>query len=210
MPPNPALTNELRLRHERTRESVRHWCARAVTGPSVIRVFEKGTTNDLLPVLLGLPIDAMTQMDNRTEFEAWFETQLQHVAKAISKRNATNKRVQPGLKWGHAAKVLSLYLRDVVLHSRFFLDKDADRIATWLFVPVDSRVMERLTQLGVRLPFAKIKDIATRNDFYFIQDILAESCEAGTARVIFDDVWADREPLVEPKESGSKRLTSSQ
>lgn len=195
MSANDSIAKELRLRHSRTRESVRHWCARAATGSSVVRVFERETKEDLLQTLLTVPIEAMLDMAGRNDFEEWFEDQLERVARAISRRNKTNPRVNPGLKWGHAAKVLSLYLRDVVLHSRFFTDSEVARIAPWLFVPVDSRVMERLTGLGVHLPFKQIRQIASKDAFYRVQNLLANSCDPGIARVVFDDVWADRDPV---------------
>ena len=190
-----SIADELSLRHSRTRESVRHWCARAATESSVIRVFEERTKADILATLIKVPIEVITDFRLRSEFEEWFEGQLNQLARAISRRNKTNERVQPGLKWGHAAKVLTLYLRDVVLHSRYFSDDEVSLIAPWLFVPVDSKVMARLRALGVRLPFRTIREIRTKPDFYFVQDLLAGNCADGIARVVFDDVWADRDPV---------------
>ena len=195
MKTDTAIANELRMRHSRTRESVRHWCARAATSSSVVRVFAKETKEDLLRVLLTIPVEAISQLSGRENFEEWFETQLERVARAIYKRNKTNVRVNPGLKWGHAAKVLALYLRDVVLHSRFLTDAEVARVAPWLFVPVDSKVMERLADLGVKLPFTQIRQIASKDAFYRVQNMLANNCDPGIARVVFDDVWADRSPV---------------
>jgi hypothetical protein len=195
MTSNSAIARELTSRHRHTRESIRHWCARAVTGPSVIRVFEKGTKDDLMPMLLRVPIEQLPMLSDKTAFEAWFEKQLEPVAKTLAKRNGRRKSVQPGIKWGHAAKILAIYVRDVVLHSRYFEDEEVKRLTPWLFVPVDSKVMERLAHLGVQLPFNKIKEIATRDDFYLIQNLLSANCKLGVPRVVFDDVWADRSPV---------------
>ena len=160
-----SIATELSLRHSRTRESIRHWCARAATSSSVVRVFERGTKDELLRALLRVPIKEMPRLGGRHEFEEWFEKQLDRIARAISSRNKANPRVNPGMKWGHAAKVLAIYLREVVLRSRFFNDAEADRIALWLFVPVDSKIIERLSELGVRLPFKQIRQIATKKNF---------------------------------------------
>lgn len=160
-----AIAGELALRHSRSRVSVRHWCARAATSSSVVRVFAQGTKVDLLRVLLGIPIENLPTLVDRKHFEEWFEKQLARVARTVSARNKTNKRINPGLKWGHSAKVLALYLRDVVLHSRYFSDAEVGRIVPWLFVPVDSKIMERLSDLGVELPFSRIRQIATKADF---------------------------------------------
>lgn len=190
-----AIGHELRMRHSRTRETVKHWCARGATSSSVVRVFEKDTKEDLMRALRDVPVESLPKMTGCEEFEAWFETQLSHVAHVIKKRNRTNPRVNPDLKWGHAAKVLALYLRDIVLHSRFFTDVEVTRITPWLFVPIDSRVIERLTDLGVRLPFRQIRQIASKDTFYAVQDLFASGSGQGIPRVVFDDVWADRNPV---------------
>jgi hypothetical protein len=187
-----SIAKELRVRHERSTASIRHWCARAATGSSVIRVFAPRTKELLLRELINVPIEEMAHLKSRAEFELWFEQQLELVATAIAKLNKSNKRVQPGLKWGHSAKVLSLYLRDVLLHSRFFSDDVVARVKPWLFVPVDSRVINRLKELGFRTPFRQIREIATREQFYVVQNCLVAGCDPGMARVVFDDVWADR------------------
>jgi hypothetical protein len=190
------IAEELRLRHIRGPNAMRHWSARSATGSSVIRVFARGTKPPLLQRLVALPVEEITGLGTKEEFEYWFESQLQKVAATIEMKNRLNSRVQPGLKWGHTGKVLSIYVRSLVLHSRFFSDSVVHRVKPWLFVPVDSLTIKSLKRLGVRTPFDKIREIATKRDFYFVQNLLAERCGPGIARVVFDDSWADRDEAV--------------
>ncbi len=175
---------------------MRHWCARAATGSSVIRVFLKETKAPLLQALIKVSVEEIATLRTKEGFERWFETQLRKVAATIQEKNRHNERVQPGLMWGHTAKILAIYVRAVVLHSRFFEDDIVARVKPWLFVPVDRIVIKMLATCGVRTPFRKIKEIATKADFYFVQNLLADRCDPGIARVVFDDGWADREEPV--------------
>jgi len=88
----------------------------------------------------------------------WFDIQLDRLARAIKPLNSRNHRIAPGEKWGHATKILTLFVRDLVLKSRYFHDKDAKRIPQFLHAPIDGIVIKRLRKLGVRLPFSKIKE----------------------------------------------------
>jgi hypothetical protein len=183
---------ELLLRHRRARDAQRHWAARSATSSSVIRVFAKGTKPGLLQKLVELPVEEITNLRSRKAFEKWYVRQLYKLGRTLEKRNRDNSRVNPGMMWGHGAKVLSIYLRSLVLHSRFFSDRVVNRVKPWLFVPVDSYLIQRLTSCGIELPFTKIKEIASRHYFYVVQNVLADRCGRGIARIVFDDSWADR------------------
>ena len=161
-------------------------------GPSVIRVFMKGTRPALLHALLEIPVEEIRELESKAEFERWYELQLGKVASSLRKSNRSNQRIRPGMKWGHAAKVLSIYLRGLVLHSRYFPDRVVRRVRPWLFVPVDSYTIKKLKSCGVEPPYNHIREIATRGTFYWAQKLLDERCSRGVCRIVFDDRWADR------------------
>lgn len=187
------LAEEFRRIAGEHRMALRARFARANLGASVIRVFASGTKPGLLRVLRELPVDDLRRLE-RSGFRAWYRRQLEKVARELRKRNRDNVRLQPGLKWGHAAKVLSLYLRDIVLHSRYFPDATARRVERWLYVPVDGIVIRRLKELGVELPFGSIREIDTAAKFELVQGRLDRAARsARVPRVWFDDIWADRE-----------------
>ena len=181
----------IKLNH---RKALKATAARVVLGPSVVRVFQKGTKNRLMPVLARIDIEGLSRRKNQQQFKLWFEKQLDKVSVAVRKANRANSRIYPGYKWGHSTKILTLYIREMILNSRFFNDSQVRRISKWLYTPIDGIAIKRLRKLGVKLPFKNIKEIRTSEMFYWIQDILGEAAkEAGAPRVWFDDNWGDRQ-----------------
>ena len=89
--------------------------------------------------------------------------------------------------------MLALYCRDIVLRTRYFTEKDVNRLLPWLYVPIDSMVINKLRACGVRLPFTLIKEIDTEHKFFNTQELLGTAAkQVGIARIHFDDVWMDR------------------
>lgn len=192
------MSNTLIAEYERIdrghSEALKWATARTVLGPSVIRVFAPGSIAELLPALVSVDVDALPGLANEIEFRVWYERELERVAEAIRSRNGPdNSRVYPGYKWGHATKLLTLYVNAMVLNTRCFLDSMVERIQSWLYVPIDSVVMGRLQKLGHRLPFNLINQIDSAEKFYAVQDLLGQAATAaGVSRVWFDDNWGDR------------------
>jgi hypothetical protein len=90
--------------------------------------------------------------------------------------------------------VLGLYVRDLVLFSRYFSDDDVERIAPWLYCPVDSIVIKRLRFLGEQPGVCLISGIDSASRFRRIQDKLGQAAAAvGVPRAWFDDNWGDRD-----------------
>jgi len=188
----PAAYGRIGREHQ---NALRERAARSVLGASVIRVFNKKTKSPVMRHLADkVDLGGLKVIKSQKAYRKWFKRELDRLALVIKKNNKRNPRILPGLKWGHASKVLCLYVRDVVLCSRYFTDADATRIEKWLYVPIDGIVMKELKSLGGRLRFGKIREIATARDFYLVQEeILGEAArEAGVPRVFFDDVWVSR------------------
>jgi hypothetical protein len=189
-----ALNQEFRRIKVEHRDALKKTIARVVLGPSVMMVYAKGTRDALLPFLPKLDVDTITRFKGQDQFSAWFDEHVERIAKIIDQHNPRNTRIRPGLKWGHATKIMALYVRDLVLSSRYFSDMDAATISAFLHVPVNSVVIERLRELGARQPFTKIKEIDTREKFYGVQEALASAALAhNIPRVWFDDNWGDRQ-----------------
>ena len=189
-----ALSSEFRRIKASHREAMRKTIARVALGPSVMRVYAKGTRDVLLPLLPKIDVDAVTRFKNQEQFSEWFDSHVEGIAKLIDQHNPRNTRIRPGIKWGHSTKIMAIYIRDLVLSSRYFPDADAKRVSFFLHVPVDSIVIGRLRTLGIRQSFSKIKEIDTREKFYGVQDALAIAAHPfGIPRVWFDDNWGDRQ-----------------
>jgi hypothetical protein len=188
------LVEEFQRIKKQHREAQRSRCARTTLGPSVMRVYAKGTRDALSELLPKLDVDVLTHIADQNQYNAWFDLHLKRIAQVIDKHNSRNMRIRPGLKWGHAAKVLALFVRDLVMYSRYFSDSEARRISFFLHAPIDSIVIARLRTLRVQPPFARLKEIDTRNKFYFVQTSLEKAAtKHKVPRVWFDDNWGDRQ-----------------
>ena len=175
-------------------EALRNTSARTVLGSSVIRVFQKGTKDQLVNALLRINVDQLNSIKTQNKFQKWFESELSKLARIIKKLNSSNNRIFPGYKWGHSTKVLTLYLRSIVLKQRYFDQEVVERIEALLYVPIDSIVINRIKKLGIKLPFKYIKEIDKKKKFYYVQNLLKEeSRKVGVPSVWFDDNWGDRQ-----------------
>lgn len=168
--------------------------ARVVLAPSVVRVFRKKTNDRLRAALAKIDASELAAMRAADEFERWYETRLDGLARLIKATNARNERILPGYKWGHAAKVLSLFVGELVLHSRYFPDAVVRRLAPWLYAPIDRTALKHLRRLGLTGLGRGIKDIDSRAKFQTIQRALGCAAQrAGVPRVWFDDMWLRRD-----------------
>lgn len=182
----------VRIRDDHPGAIVRTVARMALPG-SVGRVFTTGTTKALVDLLPRLPVDQLRTLSDQADYRAWFEAALRRVAKKILEFNPREARgaVHPGYDWGHGTKVLSLFVRNLVLFSRYFTEDEARRLQWWLYCPVDRIVIERLRRVGFDPGVNLIREI-DEAAFWRIQDGLSEAAAtAGVQRVWFDDVWSE-------------------
>lgn len=194
------LEGEYRRIQESHRAGVKSTVVRMSLPGSIVRVFQKGTKVDLVRYLTSIPVDELLKLRGEHEFRDWYQTQLDKVADAIAVRNPPggSSRIYPGMKWGHAAKVLAVYLHNLVAYSRYFSDAEAREIEPLLTCPVDGLVLARLRFVGERLPATSIRMIATQQDHWAIQDRLQTvAAKVGVPRIWFDDNWGYRQEPVE-------------
>jgi hypothetical protein len=181
-----------RIRDSHT-EGIVRTVARMTLLPSVTRVFERKTAKALTDLLLSLPIDELPGLADENVYCHWFDAALGSVAATILELNPPDVRrsVHPGYKWGHGTKVLSLFVRNLVLCSRYFTEDEAHRIEPWLYCPIDGIVMDRLRRAGFDPKVTLIRQI-DEAAFWRIQDALTLAARgAGVPRVWFDDVWSE-------------------
>lgn len=191
-----SLSEEFRRIKQHHKDAMKAVAARDALMSSVIRVFSKGTSAALFPLLVAIDVDTLERLDGQERYRGWFEQHLESVAQVIADTSpeALKPSIYPGYKWGHAAKILNVYLKNVVLHSRYFPDNVAERISYWLYCPIDSFVISMLGKLHCRPPFMTIKEIADSKMFYDAQELLRTAAdENGVPPVWFDDNWGARE-----------------
>ncbi len=180
---------------ESHRQAVRETVARMSLPGSITRVFKSGTKADLMGALLDVPVDELPSIRDEKAFQSWFEKRLEIFAEVILERNrvAEGSRIHPGYKWGHGAKVLSVYLHNLVSYSRYFTDEEAAQIEPLLCCPIDGLALERLTLVGARQDWTLIRELHSSDAYWRLQDTLAASARrAGVPRVWFDDNWGSR------------------
>ena len=176
------------------KQAVQIRAARLVIGPSVGRVFVKGATKKIWPVLRDMDLCGLAKIQTQKQYKEWFEGKLKILAKKIKKTNPNNTKIYPGYQWGHATKIFCLFLNDMVLHRDYFDVKTAKRLIYFLYAPIDGIVIRRLKKLGIRLDFSLIKEIDSADKFYGIQEILEKAAKKAKApRIWFDDNWGDRQ-----------------
>ncbi len=177
---------------EKDRQDVAARIAQLVPGGSVIRVFNKGTSKDLVAALKRIDLDALANCQTQEEFDRFFFQSLDQIDAAILILNKHKRSLGRGHKWGHASKILCLYLRDIVLFSRYFDDTVARRLQGFLYMPIDSVVMKHLRACGSAIKPQRIKDIDSEEEFREIQNLLALAARRANApRIIFDNVWSE-------------------
>jgi hypothetical protein len=186
------LINEYRIIKKQHESNLIGIAAKVVLGSSVIRVFCKGTKQKLYEALKQIKIKEIKNIKCQKDYEKWFKTNLNNLSKVIKKSNPESKKhnIYPGYKWGHAAKILNLFIREIVENRRYFNDKEVNKIRNYLYMPIDSKVIKAISKTNVKLKAKKIKDIATKKEFDNIQKTLGDaSLEARCPRIWFDDVW---------------------
>jgi len=190
---NSTLVEEFRGIRKNHKKALQTRVARTILAPSIMRVFQAGTKHVLFDLLSGMDLESLRRLRGEDAFRRWFEDSLARVASRIKKRNPTNDRIYPGDKWGHGAKVLTVFVKNIVFFSRCFNEREIRRIQPWLYAPLDSIVIKRLRRLGVRLPFRHIKEIDSARKFCAVQDELGRAArQARVPRILFDDIWGDR------------------
>jgi hypothetical protein len=188
-----ALVAEYRRIKKKHLGAMEERAARAATSSSVIRVYRPGTKEKLMLALEGVDIESLKKLSGQNAYKKWFEKELNRIADVIRKTNANNENIFPGYKWGHATKILCIYVRSLVLCSRYFSDAQKRHISPWLYAPIDRIVIKRLRLLGVPPPFKAIKEIDTPKKFYDVQNMLGNAAaQADVPRVWFDDAWTER------------------
>jgi len=193
--PRPLVDEYRRIALEH-HEAVVRTIARASIPGSVSRVFAAGTKEVLVRLIPTLDLDSLPTLADDSDFRSWFLTGLDEVADAIHRLSPKHQKpgIYPGYKWGHATKVWSLFLRDLVILSRHLTPEDANRIEPWLYCPVDGIVIRKLRAVGVDPGVDLIKDLDEQR-FWAIQGRLGDAARVvGVPRVWFDDVWSDRGP----------------
>ncbi len=178
------LKEEFKRIKENHQNAIIRRTALTALGPSMVRFLPRGTKENIIPTLCRIKFNELLKFNSQDEYQKWFEKNLGKVASKIEIGNSGRR------KWAYAAKILNLFLRDVVSNSRFFDDNQANEIIGWLYAPIDKKVLDRLRKLIEKRIPNELRYVDSKKKFYKIQEVLGEAAKkVGVPRVWFDDVW---------------------
>jgi len=188
------LSEEFERIKDNHKEAVKIRVAKVCFSGSTGRVFESKSSSRIKEKLRNIEVDELLKIETEDKFQIWFEKTLEELVKAVPDKTSRGEKISEGArKWGYGTKILNLFVRDIVLHSRYFTDTQSERIQKFLYVPIDGIIIDKLCKLGEKLYFDKIKEIDTREKFYEIQNRLGRAAsEFDVPRVWFDDNWGNR------------------
>lgn len=179
-------------KQENYKKAIKSRISKIILGSSVIRAFNKETKNDVLKSLLRIDVSKLYEISSIRGYDLWHNQKTASVYKALLKKNAKKfKKDLEGLKWGHATKILNLFMGHLLLYSPYFDNaKYIKRVYGYLHVPIDSKVFALLRQCGVDTP-KSIKSI-TKQDYNNIQEVLRTGASTHLiAPLLFDEyAWA--------------------
>lgn len=163
-----------------------------ILGSSVIRAFKPKTKADLLISLIKIDFKGLYSINSEKKYDAWHKKRVDAIYKSLLRNNEVKfKDDLEGLKWGHATKILNLYIGHLLYYSPYFGNaKYINRIYTYLHTPLDSKVFKVLKKSMVATP-KSIKSIR-RVEYLTIQQILREKAKPfSIASIVFDEyAWA--------------------
>jgi len=156
---------------------------------------EKSANTIMKETMATIDVDTLPAIKTQEVFKEWFEKKLDLVTNVIPVMNSHGKKINDcARKWGYGAKILCLFLRDMIENCQYFNIDEVEETRKCLYVPIDDIIIKKLTECGVTLSFNKIEEIDTPEKFYYVQDILQKvAVEVGVPRVWFDDNWGDRQ-----------------
>ena len=84
------------------------------------------------------------------------------------------KLTESGLRYGHATKILNIYIGLLVFYSTYFDPKQVNTVKHFFHVPLDSKVFKDLRRCSVKNVPKTIKDI-DETSYYRLQKLIREA-----------------------------------
>jgi len=185
---NKTLVREYRRLCRKHKDAVRRRMAKACAGAEP-RVFAGGVKEELKKGLLNVSLSDMCKNESEAEFRRWFDERASELSEHI--RPARSK--QENFRIGHALKILSLYIYEVVMNVDCLSASERKRLRPWLYVPLDGDIIECLKNCGEDLDFSAICGISL-DKFHDVQCRLRKAAvKAECHRILFEDNWGKRE-----------------
>lgn len=162
-----------------------------ILGSSVIRVFSKGTKPALMKGLKAIPVNELNQLTTQTEFDSWHQSHVRKIQRILERSDKDRARFEKGELFGHATKVVNLYLGHLVLYSHYFKKVTINRVKYLLHVPLDSKVFIALRGEPSLIVPGSIKELKSGSYDKIQKAIREHALNAGLPAIYFDEyAWA--------------------
>jgi hypothetical protein len=178
------------------KEAILQNVARACLAPSMIRIFRKGAKELLHQFLLKAGRDRhLIAAKSQLAFDRALGVWIRKFPRKI-------RRSKGKVTYGHKAKVLDVFLKELVERRHGLPAAQARNIEQWLHVPIDSLVheyfwdrnkgfcrvvkkeCEALTERNTRLA------VLEKNEYKCLQEFLRKQARAAHTEPIWLDYWA--------------------
>ena len=173
------------------RELTKQRIGKIVLGSSVIRVFVKGTKDALLKCLHKIPVERALYLHTQAEYDRWHYHQVKKVYNCLRYQRGNISRIgnNTGLEFGHATKIVNLFIGHLVFYSPYFKKKDTITISTFLHVPLDRKVFDALRACNVEGVPPSIKKV-DKTTYYRLQDEIRQHAKAHKLPPLYFDEYA--------------------
>jgi hypothetical protein len=163
-----------------------------ILGSSVIRALPPKSKPSLMTCLDSIALKQLHEVNSQETFDIWHKKQVSKVEACLVKCNAKSQRFEKDEQlFGHAIKVLNLFMGHLVLNSEYFSQEVKARTKYLLHVPLDSKVFSALkNEPGLNVP-KYIKSL-TPGTYQAIQKKIREfATKANLPSIYLDDyAWA--------------------
>ncbi|MBN8865489.1 MAG: hypothetical protein J0H92_19095 [Sphingobacteriales bacterium] len=182
------------FKHLQDGKAYREYCkkrvARIILPNSVIRVFTAGTKLAIFDCLQKIDVDELPALKTRELFDSWHKTQLGKVSKSISGFGNNLAEIgEEGIRYGHAAKILNLFLGHLVFFSPYFSTTASEKVRHFLHVPFDKKIFVSLRSFQIKDVPNSIKSV-DRTTYYRLQAQLREAAGKRSVPPLYFDDYA--------------------
>jgi hypothetical protein len=156
---------------------VRRRISKIILGNSVIRVFKKGTKDDLLKSLGKLALSTLNNINSHELYDSWHAKKVNTIYHCLCKKNKVKfKRDLEGLKWGHSTKIFNLFIGHLVFYSPFLESGTNKSLRKLVHVPLDKKVFTKLREYKANHVPKSIKE-TTRIQYVNLQIKIRKEAE---------------------------------
>ncbi len=153
---------------------------------AMARLFRAGTSQELQKqVFRTLKPRKLASLATRDAYDRWLIRTIQSNCWRRFSRNGLSSD-----RWAYFAKLLNIVIYEIVSNRELFFDSDWRRIQHFLHIPIDSSVIDHVTEIDPRFPTIKLLKGLTKKSYLDIQDFIRRvAAENKVPPIWFEAAW---------------------